>query len=171
MDGATNREVTSQTETKAGTPSAPAAAKSGVLRLADFYGRIALGAAFLSAVADRFGRWGAYGKPHVAWGDFAHFTQYTGMVNSFLPARMIPAVAWAATIAETAFGIGLILGIYKRAITLGSAILLLLFALAMAISFGIKTPLDYSVFSASAAALLLFALEQNLKSEEKEAPK
>jgi len=30
-----------------------------------------------------------------------------------------------------------------------------LFGTAMAISFGIKTPLDYSVFSASAGALLL----------------
>jgi len=173
MDGATSSELTSQAETKAGTTSAPAGAKSRVrvLRLAEFYGRIALGAAFLSAVADRFGLWGAYGKPHVAWGDFAHFTKYTGTVNSFLPPRMIPAVAWTATIAETAFGIGLILGIYKRAITLASAILLLLFALAMAISFGIKAPLDYSVFGASAAAFLLFALEQNLKSEEKKAQK
>ncbi|HYL62654.1 MAG TPA: hypothetical protein VE077_08525 [Candidatus Methylomirabilis sp.] len=43
---------------------------------------------------------------------------------------------------------------------LGSAILLLLFALAMAISFGIKSPLDYSVFGASSAAFLLFAIQQ-----------
>jgi hypothetical protein len=34
-------------------------------------------------------------------------------------------------------------------------LLLALFGTAMAISFGIKSPLDYSVFSASAAALLL----------------
>jgi hypothetical protein len=33
----------------------------------------------------------------------------------------------------------------------------------MAISFGIKAPLDYSVFSASAAAFLLYAIQQNLK--------
>ena len=118
---------------------------------------MALGAAFLSAVADRFGLWGAPGKPGVDWGDFRHFTQYAGMVNSFLPARMIPAVAWAATIAETTFGLSLILGIYKRAAALGSAALLLMFALAMSISFGIKAPLGYSVFAASAAAFLLFA--------------
>jgi hypothetical protein len=35
--------------------------------------RLALGFSFLSAVADRFGLWGAYGQPHVAWGDFARF--------------------------------------------------------------------------------------------------
>ena len=127
---------------------------------AELYTRIALGSAFLSAVADRFGFWGMPGNPHVAWGDFAHFTQCAAMVNSFLPARMIPAVAWMATIAETTFGIGLILGIYKRAVAIGSAALLLLFALAMTISFGIKAPLDYSVFTASAAAFLLFAIGQ-----------
>ena len=41
------------------------------------------------------------------------------------------------------------------AVALASAGLLLIFALAMALSLGIKSPLDYSVFSASAAALLL----------------
>ncbi len=128
--------------------------------IAESYVRIAVGAAFLSSVADRFGLWGAPGKPNVDWGDFAHFTKYVGMVNSFTPARTIPLLAWLATIAETTFGISLILGIFKRAMTLGSAILLLLFATAMAISFGIKAPLDYSVFGASAAAFLLFAMQQ-----------
>jgi uncharacterized membrane protein YphA (DoxX/SURF4 family) len=135
-----------------------------ILKTAEIYARVALGAAFLSAIADRFGLWGASGKPNVAWGDFAHFTQYVGLVNSFLPARVIPAVAWIDTIAETGFGVGLILGMYKRLMTLGSAVLLLSFALAMAISFGIKAPLDYSVFGASAAAFLLFAIQQSLKS-------
>ena len=130
-----------------------------VIRYAALYVRVALGAAFLSAVADRFGLWGAYGKPNVAWGDFQHFAQYVGMVNSFLPARVVPALAWMATVAETTFGLGLILGIYKQATAIGSALLLLMFALAMTISFGIKAPLDYSVFTASAAAVLLFALQ------------
>jgi hypothetical protein len=40
-------------------------------------------------------------------------------------------------------------------VALASAILLGLFALAMTASLGVKPPLDYSVFSASAAALLL----------------
>lgn len=128
--------------------------------IAEWCVRLALAAAFLSSVADRFGLWGAPGKPNVNWGDFAHFTRYVGMVNSFMPARTIPVLAWLATIAEATFGIGLILGIYKRAVALGSAILLLLFATAMAISFGIKAPLDYSVFGASAAAFLLLAMQQ-----------
>jgi putative oxidoreductase len=38
--------------------------------------------------------------------------------------------------------------------------LLVLFGTAMAISFGIKAPLDYSVFSASACAVLLALYEE-----------
>jgi putative oxidoreductase len=120
-------------------------------RLAILYARIALGAAFLSAVADRFGLWGKYG----AWGDFATFTKYTAQVNSFMPALAIPFIAWAATAAELSLGIGLVLGLWPRWTALGAASLLFLFGVAMAISLGIKSPLDYSVFSASAGALLL----------------
>jgi len=115
------------------------------------YARIALGAAFLSGIADRFGLWGKT----IGYGDFAHFVQYTAKVNSFMPAFTIPFLAWAATVAELVLGIALISGVWLRWVALGSALLLVLFGTAMAISFGLKSPLDYSVFSASAAALLL----------------
>jgi putative oxidoreductase len=128
-------------------------------RLAVLYARIALGVAFLSAVADRFGLWGKYG----GWKNFATFTDYTAQVNSFMPAFIIPFLAWAATAAELALGIGLIVGFWPRWVALSAAILLFLFGTAMAISFGIKSPLDYSVFSASAAAVLL-AVYQGPKS-------
>ena len=120
-------------------------------RLAILYPRVALGAAFLSAVADRFGLWGKYG----GWGNFATFTQYTAQVNSFMPAFIIPFLAWAATAAELTIGIALIIGIWPRWVAFGAAALLFLFGTAMATSFGPKSPLDYSVFSASAGALLL----------------
>jgi len=115
------------------------------------YARLALGAAFLSAVAGRFGLWS--GAP---WGDaFTRFVGYTAEVNSFMPAATIPWLAWAATAAEVTLGTALVLGVRVRAAALGSAVLLALFGTAMAISFGAKSPLDYSVFSASAGALLL----------------
>ena len=119
--------------------------------------RLALAAAFLSAVADRFGLWGAYGEPGVSWGDFQRFTAYTGTLNWFAPAGLIPALAWAATIAEVALGLGLILGLYTRASALLSGVLLLLFAAAMALALGVKAPLNYSVLSAAAGSLLLSA--------------
>jgi putative oxidoreductase len=120
-------------------------------RLAILYARIALGAAFLSAVADRFGLWGKYG----GWGNFANFETYTAQVISFMPAFVVPFIAWAATVAELFLGAGLILGLWPRQVALGAAALLFLFGTAMAISFGIKSPLDYSVISASAGAVLL----------------
>ncbi|HKV78790.1 MAG TPA: DoxX family protein [Candidatus Sulfotelmatobacter sp.] len=97
-------------------------------RLGIVYARIALGAAFLSAVADRFGLWGKYG----GWGNFANFEKYTAQVNSFIPASMIPFLAWVATVAELAFGIALILGIWTRWVARGAAALLFLFGTAMA---------------------------------------
>lgn len=117
-----------------------------------FYARIALGAAFLSAVAGRFGLWDR--KIDMKY-FFVDFIKYTAEVNSFLPAAAIPAIAWTATVAETSLGILLIAGVGKRWTFLASAILLALFGTAMAISFGLKSPLDYSVFSASGAATLL----------------
>jgi putative oxidoreductase len=122
--------------------------------------RVALGAAFLSGIADRFG---LYRGRNVGYGDFAGFVRYTAKVNSFMPASTIPFLAWTATVAELFFGITLILGIWRVWVALGSAVLLILFGTAMAISFGIKSPLDYSVFSASSAALLVAAYESRRK--------
>ena len=115
------------------------------------YARVALGAAFLSAVASRFGLWNkALDLRH-----FANFIEYTAEVNSFLPRAVIPYVAVVATLCETTLGILLILGLWPRWVSLASATLLAMFGTAMAISFGLKSPMDYSVFSASGAAVLL----------------
>lgn len=118
------------------------------------YARLALGAAFLSGIASRFGLWG----PGRGYGTFANFVKYTAQVNRFMPARTIPFLAWAATAAEFSLGLALLLPLRGRAARIAakaSAGLLAVFGLAMAISFGPKEPLDYSVFSASAAALLV----------------
>jgi putative oxidoreductase len=132
------------------------AAAFNVERWAVRYARIALGAAFLSGIASRFGLWGQ----GVGYGSFANFVRYTAEVNSFMPASTIPFLAWAATVAELVLGVALTFGVRLRWAALGSALLLLLFGTAMAISFGPKEPLDYSVFSASAAALLLALTSQ-----------
>ncbi len=118
------------------------------------YTRVALAAAFLSAVASRFGLWdGTLDLKH-----FARFMQYAAQVNSFLPPSVIPFVAWGATVAETSLGVLLLVGLWPRWVALASAVLLALFGTAMAISFGLQSPLDYSVFSASGAAVLLALL-------------
>src|SRR5690242_14332403 len=132
--------------------------KTASLRVAALFLRLALGVSFLSAVADRFGLWGAYGQPNVGWGTFARFVHYTAQLNWFLPKGLIVPTAWASTVLETLLGPLLIIGLLTRASALLSGVLLLLFALAMTFSLGVKAPLDYSVFSASAGAFLLACL-------------
>jgi uncharacterized membrane protein YphA (DoxX/SURF4 family) len=123
------------------------------------FARFALGASFLSAVADRFGVWGPYGAKNVSWGNFASFVKYTGAVMSLFPSSLTVSFAWAATVAETLLGIFLIAGFKVRMVSALSGLLLLLFAMGMVTGLGLKSPFDYSVFSAAAAAFLLALLE------------
>ena len=119
------------------------------------FARFALGASFLSAVADRFGLWGPYGAKNVSWGDFPHFVEYTRSVTALFPSSLTESLAWASTIGETLFGVLLMVGFKIRVTSVLSGFLLLLFAIGMVTGLGIKTPFDYSVFSAAGAAFLL----------------
>ena len=129
-----------------------------VERWAVRYARIAVGSAFLSAVAGRFGLWS--GQFH--WENFDRFIHRTAELNAWAPASLMPVLAWSATVLETTFGLALIFGLAVRWAALGSATLLAWFAIAMAVYTGIKAPLDYSVFSGSAAALLIALIEPRL---------
>jgi putative oxidoreductase len=111
--------------------------------------RITLASGFLSAVASRLNFWG---KQSSGW---QNFLSYTEQVNSFVPKNFIPTIAVASTILELVFGILLLIGYQTTYIAFASALLTLLFAIAMTYSFGIKEPLDYSVFAFSASAFLL----------------
>ena len=117
--------------------------------------RLALGLSFLSALADRFGLWGAFGQPNVAWGTFARFVMYTGQLNWFVPEGLIPALAVTATCAEGLLGICLVIGWHTRTAALLSGILLILFGVTMAVAQGVQAPLNFSVFSAAGGAFLL----------------
>lgn len=123
--------------------------------LSSLFLRLALAASFLSAVADRFGIWGAYGNAHVAWGNFARFISYTHVLTSAFPMPVSVFFAWAATAAEIAFAVLLLIGWRIRIVSALSGLLLLAFAMSMAAALGVKAPLDYSVFSAAAAAIFL----------------
>jgi uncharacterized membrane protein YphA (DoxX/SURF4 family) len=117
--------------------------------------RFALGIAFLSAIADRFGLYGGPEAKGVSWGDWSHFVQFVAFLNWFLPKMVIPSLAVLETIIELALGVALLLGIYQRVVAWSTAALLTSFALTMTLALGIKAPLGYGVFSAVAAACLL----------------
>lgn len=123
--------------------------------------RWALGVTFLSAVADRFGLWGPPGAVNIAWGNWSRFVAYTAKVNSFLPAAVASELAIVATVAELVLGLALLLGVWPRLVAWATCGLITLFAVALTVSFGVKDPLNLSVFVDAAAALLLAAWPRN----------
>jgi uncharacterized membrane protein YphA (DoxX/SURF4 family) len=122
------------------------------IKITEWVLRISLSAGFLSANADRFGMWP---KEVSAWGNWQSFVNYTKSLNPFAPDSLIPFLAYTATGLEIALGILLLTNFKTNLIAKASSILLLLFALSMTLSNGIKGPLDYSVFTAAAAAFAL----------------
>ncbi len=129
-----------------------------MIQVASWLVRGALAAAFLSAVADRFGLWGEPGSEGIAWGSIENYESYVALLNWFLPSSLISPVGWIATICEIVIALGLIIGWQLRWFALAAGILLTLFATAMLVALGPKPPLDYSVVSAASAAYLLFAV-------------
>jgi uncharacterized membrane protein YphA (DoxX/SURF4 family) len=124
-------------------------------RGAILFARIALASAFLSGIADRFGMWPDRWE---GYGSYAGFVRYTAKVNAFMPSWTIPYLAGAATVGELTLGVGLLVGWRLRWVSVASAGLLFLFGTAMALSF--MHPLDYSVFSAAAAAILVAVFDE-----------
>jgi uncharacterized membrane protein YphA (DoxX/SURF4 family) len=120
--------------------------------------RLAISISFLSAVADRLGMWGAPGTAGVSWGNWENFVAYSRQVNSFVGAGANDWLAIIATVLETLLALLLLMGYRTRLIAIASGILLVGFALAMTYSFGIKSSLDYSVWTAAAASFALSGL-------------
>lgn len=112
--------------------------------------RVSLASAFLSAVADRFGWWAPLGQG--SWGSLDTFADYTHQLVPFASGWSLTFIVWAATAAEVTLAIMLLAG--WRPVLVGAATCLVLsvFGTAMAISFGVTSPLGYSVFSAASAA-------------------
>jgi putative oxidoreductase len=119
------------------------------------YIRLALGIGFIYPVLDRTGFLGPADGQNIGWGNWESFLDYTHLLVPYLSRSMSDICGWFATIAETVFGIMLLLGFKTRVTAIGSGLLLLGFAVSMAIFLGFKAPFNYSVFSASAGAFLL----------------
>ena len=126
-------------------------------RLIKLFLRLAISASFLSAVADRFGWWGADVS---VWGNWNKFVDYTGLIIPWLPGVLISFAAAMATGAEIIFAVCLLIGFRTELVARGSGLMLLAFGLSMAFSTGIKGALDYSVFTASAGAFALSLMKE-----------
>jgi hypothetical protein len=112
--------------------------------------RMSLAAAFLSAVADRFGWWAPFGQG--SWGSMDAFAAYAHQLVPFASGWLLTAIVWAATATEAALGVLLLTGSRPKLVGAASCLVLITFGAAMAVSLGVESPLSYSVFSAASAA-------------------
>ena len=117
--------------------------------------RIVLAITMLSAVADRFGIWGAPAPNGVAGGTWENFVTYTQTLNPYANKATAEVLGSIATFLEVVLSLLLLFGFKTRIAALGTALLLFFFGFAMAISVSVKAPFDYSVWTSAAAALLL----------------
>ena len=117
--------------------------------------RLGLGLGFLSAVADRFGLWGAFGQPNVEWGNYSRFLEYTHSLNWYLPPGMTPLLGPIATGGEIILGLIVLVGWHTRVASRLSGLLLIVFATAMTIALGAKSVLNFAVLTGIGGAFLL----------------
>ena len=123
-------------------------------QIAKLFLRLTIVASMLSSVADRFGIWA---KELCTWGDMDKFVAYTQSLIPYIPANAVPVLAWTATVLEVLLPLCLLVGLKLKWSASRSGLLRLVFAIAMATSVGIKAPLNYSTFTASAAAFGILA--------------
>ncbi|MFV0541413.1 MAG: DoxX family protein [Aestuariibaculum sp.] len=126
-------------------------------KLIKLFLRLSISIGFLSAVADRFGIWN---KEVSVWGNWDNFLDYTQAINPWIPNSLIQTVGVLATAAEIIFAVFLIIGFKTELFAKLSGFLLLLFALSMTFSTGIKGAFDFSVFTAAAAAFALSSIKE-----------
>jgi hypothetical protein len=112
--------------------------------------RLSLAAAFLSAVADRFGLWEPFGQG--SWGSMDAFANYAHQLVPFTSGWLLAAIVWAATATEATLAVLLLTGWRPKYVGAATCLVLIVFGTAMAVSLGIESPLSYSVFSAASAA-------------------
>jgi len=123
-------------------------------QIAKLFLRLTIVASMLSSVADRFGIWA---KELCMWGDMDKFVAYTQSLIPYIPANAVPVLAWTATVLEVLLPLCLLVGLKLKWTASLSGLMILVFAIAMATSVGIKAPLNYSAFTASAAAFGILA--------------
>ena len=123
-------------------------------QIAKLFLRLTIVASMLSSVADRFGIWAKEGW---TWVDIDKFVAYTQALIPYIPANAVPVLAWTATVLEVLLPLCLLVGLKLKWTASLSGLMILVFAIAMATSVGIKAPLNYSTFTASAAAFGILA--------------
>jgi putative oxidoreductase len=122
--------------------------------------RLAIGLTFLTPVLDRLGILGQPGTGNIEWGNWSNFIDYTTTLMPYLDRPMVNIMGLVATIAEATIAVLLIIGFKTRYAAIASCLLTATFILFMCTSVGIQKPINFGVFTASTASLLLSYIRQ-----------
>jgi uncharacterized membrane protein YphA (DoxX/SURF4 family) len=117
--------------------------------------RCALGITFLTPVFDRLGILGQAGTGNIEWGNWENFIKYTTTLMPIFDRPLVNIMGGIATVAELMIGVSLIVGFKTKYAALGACLITLTFIVFMTLSVGIQKPINYGVFTASAAGFLL----------------
>lgn len=118
--------------------------------------RLSIAVGFLSAVADRLGLWS---EDVSVWGTWENFLAYTSLLNPWAPEEIVSGLGFTASVLEVVFAVFLLIGFKTSLFARLSGYLLLVFAVSMTFSTGIKGAFDYSVFTAAVAAFALSTMK------------
>lgn len=124
-------------------------------KIPQFLLRGAIGITFLTPVSDRLGLLGPMGTKNVEWGNWENFIDYTTTLMPFLDRPMVNVMGGIATAAEFLIGVLLIIGFKTKYAAIASSLLTLTFIMAMSVFVGIQPPINFGVFTACTASLLL----------------
>ena len=126
-------------------------------QIAKLFLRLTVAASMLSSVADRFGIWA---KELCMWGDMDKFVAYTQSLIPYIPADVVPVLAWTATVLEVLFSLCLLVGLKLKWTASLTGLMILVFAIAMALyfmSFGSPSP-NPSMMVRATGAFFSFAM-------------
>src|SRR5262249_8910854 len=119
----------------------------GAVRFINALGRLAIASAFLLALWNRFD-------------DFSRFIRYARLVLSFMPSNAVPPLAVIASACEVGLCVAMLFGWKARWASVGSGILLFMFATSMVIS-GLSQ-FDWAVYVLAAGAFMLAEVDATL---------
>ena len=117
--------------------------------------RCALGITFLTPVLDRLGILGPSGTGNIEWGNWKNFINYTSTLMPYFDRPVTNVMGAIATVSEFAIAVLLITGFKTKYAAIGCSLLTLTFILFMATSVGIQKPINFGVFTATTAGLML----------------
>ena len=98
--------------------------------------RLSLAAAFLSAVADRFGWWAPFGQG--SWGSTGAFADYAHQLVPFASGWLLAVIVGAATGTEATLEGLLLTGWRPRLVGAATCLVLIVFGTAMGITLGVE---------------------------------